>query len=113
MKKIFVWILIIQVLIFLTMIFRPEKFSLLSYINSSFVLGGILVFIGAWIFVVQTGVFDIFTDSMRKVFRRKSTLENDEMRSPSELIPFSSVPILLVGAATLILMGISLLIYEL
>lgn len=111
MKKIFIWILLVQLMIFLTMIFRPQNFSLLSYINNSFVYGGILVFFGAWIFVVQTGVFDIFTDSMRKVFRNKSTMEEDEMRPPSELIPFSSAPVLLVGTATLVFMGISLLIY--
>ncbi|WP_033541900.1 DUF3899 domain-containing protein [Planococcus sp. CAU13] len=113
MKKILMWILLVQAAIFLTIIIRPEDLSLLSYINTSFVYGGILVFFGAWIFVVQTGAFDIFTVSMRKFFQRKSTLEDDEMRLPSEIIPFSASPLLIIGIVTILMMGISLLIYEL
>ncbi|WP_203332419.1 DUF3899 domain-containing protein [Planococcus beigongshangi] len=112
MKKTFIWILIVQLAIFLTILIRPENLSLLSYINTSFVYGGVLVFIGAWIFVVQTGAFDIFTVSMRKFFQKKTTLEDDEMRLPSEIIPFSAVPLLLIGVVTILLMGISLVIYE-
>lgn len=111
MKKTFIGILIIQLLIVLTMLFREEPFSLLSYINNSFVYGGTLVFIGLWVFVVQTGVFDIFTMSMRKVFKGKSTLEDDEMRLPSEILSFSSSPLLIIGGVTLVAMGIGLAIY--
>ncbi len=113
MKKLFIGILIIQVLIFLTMTFRSDPFSLLSYINTSFIFGGALVFIGLWVYVVRTGVFDIFTMSMRKVFKGKSTLEEDEMRLPSEVLDFSSSPLLVVGGVTLLVMGICLLIYML
>ncbi len=113
MKKSFIGILIIQVLIFLTMIFRSDTFSLLSYINTSFIFGGSLVFIGLWVFVVRTGVFDIFTMSMRKVFKGKSTLEDDEMRLPSEVLDFSSYPLLFTGGITLLVMSVCLLIYML
>lgn len=113
MKKILMWILLVQAAIFLTIVIRPEDLSLLYYINTSFVYGGVIVFFGAWIFVVQTGAFDIFTMSMRKFYRRKSTLEDDEMRLPSEVIPFSSAPLLIIGLATILVMGISLLVYEL
>lgn len=113
MKKIIMWILVIQVLIFLTIFISPEDLSLLAYVNTSFVYGGILLFFGAWIFVVQTGAFDIFSMSMRKFYRRKSTLEDDEMRLPSEVIPFSSSPLLIIGIVTIVVMAISLLIYEL
>lgn len=111
MKKTFIGILIIQVLIFLTMLVRNEPFSLLSYINNSFIYGGTLVFIGLWIFVVRTGVFDIFTMSMRKVFKGKSTLEDDEMRLPSEILSFSSSPLLIIGGVTLAAMAIGLAFY--
>lgn len=111
MKKSFIAILIIQALILLTMTFRRDPFSLLSYINTSFVYGGALVFIGLWVFVIRTGVFDIFTMSMRKVFKGKSTLEDDEMRLPSQVMAFSSSPLLVVGGVTLLIMGICLLIY--
>lgn len=113
MKKIIMWILLVQAMIFLTIFIRSEDLSLLSYINTSFVYGGILLFFGAWIFVVQTGAFDIFTMSMRKFYRRKSTLDEDEMRLPSEVIPFSSAPLLIIGIVTIVLMGICLLVYGL
>lgn len=113
MKKSFIGILIIQVLILLTMTFRSAPFSLLSYINTSFIYGGVLVFIGLWVFVIRTGVFDIFTMSMRKVFKGKSTLEDDEMRLPSQTMAFSSSPLLIIGGTTLLAMGICLLIYML
>ncbi|MGO1057973.1 DUF3899 domain-containing protein [Planococcus sp. FY231025] len=93
------------------MLVRNEPFSLLSYINNSFIYGGTLVFIGLWIFVVRTGVFDIFTMSMRKVFKGKSTLEDDEMRLPSEILSFSSFPILIIGGVTLAAMAIGLAFY--
>jgi hypothetical protein len=112
MKKSFLGIIIVQVLILLTMAFRSEPFSLLSYINNSFIYGGILVFVGLWVLVIRTGIFDIFTMSMRKVYKMKSTLEDDEMRSPSEIMAVSSAPLLIIGGVTLLAMGISLFIYQ-
>ncbi|PKG48305.1 MULTISPECIES: DUF3899 domain-containing protein [unclassified Planococcus (in: firmicutes)] len=112
MKKIIIGIAAVQLIIVLTMLIRSEPFSLLSYINNSFIYGGILVFFGTWVFVVRTGVFDIFTMSMRKVFKSKSTLEDDEMRLPSEVLAFSSSPLLIVGGATLVAMAVSLAFYQ-
>ncbi|MBT2570407.1 DUF3899 domain-containing protein [Planococcus sp. ISL-110] len=112
MKKIFFFTFIIQILIFVTIFLRTEDLSLLSYINNSFVYGGILLFFGLWVFVVRTGVFDIFTASMRKAFKLKSTLEEDEMRSPSEALGFSSAPLLITGTITLLVMVICLVIYS-
>ena len=112
MKKMIIGIAVIQLMIVMTMLLRSDPFSLLSYINNSFIYGGILVFFGAWVFVVRTGVFDIFTMSMRKVFKSKSTLEEDDMRLPSETLSFSSSPFLAVGVFTLFIMVISLLIYQ-
>lgn len=112
MKKTLIGIAVVQILIFLTILFRAENLTLLSYINNSFIYGGVIVFFGLWIFVVRTGVFDIFTISMRKVFKGKSTIEDDEMRPPSELLNFSSAPLLIIGSITLALMAIMLMIYE-
>ena len=95
----------------MTIFLRTENLSLISYINNSFIYGGILLFFGLWVFVVRTGVFDIFTISMRKAFKLKSTLEEDEMRPPSEALGFSSSLLLITGTATLLIMGICLAIY--
>ncbi|WP_237146590.1 DUF3899 domain-containing protein [Planococcus halocryophilus] len=105
-------LLIIQMLIFLTAILRTDELTLLSYINSSFVYGGILLFLGLWVFVIRTGVFDIFTISMRKAFKLKSTIEDDEMRPPSEALGFSSSFLLIIGTITLLIMLICLMIYS-
>ena len=112
MKKFIISLGIIQLLIFITIFLRTDELSLLSYINNSFVYGGILLFFGLWVFVVRTGVFDIFTISMRKAFRMKSTLEEDEMRPPSEALGFSSSLLLVTGTVTLLIMGICLVIYS-
>jgi len=95
-----------------TIFFRAENLSLLSYINNSFIYGGVLLFFGLWVFVVRTGVFDIFTISMRKAFKLKSTLDDDEMRPPSEALGFSSSLLLTTGAVTMLIMGICLMIYS-
>jgi len=112
LKKTILSLLIVQMLIFITIFLRTDDFSLLSYINNSFVYGGILLFFGLWVFVVRTGVFDIFTISMRKAFKMKSTMEDDEMRPPSEALGFSSSLLLTTGAVTLLIMGICLAIYS-
>lgn len=112
MKKIGLSLVIIQVLIFVTIFFRAENLSLLSYINNSFIYGGVLLFFGLWVFVIRTGVFDIFTISMRKAFKLKSTLDDDEMRPPSEAMGFSSSLLLITGAVTMLIMGICLMIYS-
>ncbi len=112
MKRIFFSQVIIQLLIFITASLRADGLSLLTYINNSFVYGGTLLFFGLWVFVVRTGVFDIFTISMRKAFKLKTTLENDEMRPPSEALGFSSSYLLITGAITLLIMGICLAIYS-
>ncbi len=112
MKKIVISLLLVQVLILITTFLRSDGFSLLTYINNSFVYGGILLFIGLWVFVVRTGVFDIFTISMRKAFKIKSTLEDDEMRPPSEILAFSSSYLLVTGTLTLLIMGVCLMIYS-
>ncbi|WP_237150860.1 hypothetical protein [Planococcus plakortidis] len=44
MKKIIIGIAAVQLLIVLTMLVRSEPFSLLSYINNSFIYGGSLYF---------------------------------------------------------------------
>lgn len=112
MKKMMIRVIIVQGIILLTMLIRSEPFSLLSYINNSFIFGGGLVFVGLWVFVIRTGIFDIFTLSMRKFFKVKSTLEDDEMRAPSEIFSLSSAPLLILGGVTLLFMAISLMIYE-
>lgn len=111
LKKFLLSALAVQVIILLTILFRKQQISLLSYIDTSFIYGGILFFIGATIYVVQSGFFDIFTISMRKAFDVRQGFEVDEMRTPSELLAAPFLPLLSVGTATILLMGIALFSY--
>ncbi|AQQ53919.1 DUF3899 domain-containing protein [Planococcus lenghuensis] len=111
MKKFLLSALAVQAIILLTILFREQQLSLLSYIDTSFIYGGILFFIGATIYVVQSGFFDIFTVSMRKAFDLRSGFDIDEMRTPSELIAVPFLPLLSVGTATITLMGVALFSY--
>ena len=100
-------------IIIVTIVFLSNKeLGLTPYINVSFFVGGIIVFIGLLIYVVSNGFFDIFTMSMRKVFTTKRNLEVVEsMRSPSELLDFSYRPFFQLGGSILLFMAMALIIY--
>jgi len=112
MKNKLIIFLFLQIIIMAIMFIYYQKFSLLPYINASFVIGGLLIFIGLLIYVVSNGFFDIFTMSMRKVFTSKRNVEVVEsMRAPSELLDFSYRPFFQLGGFILLFMAIALLIY--
>lgn len=96
------------------MFLHYKQFSLLSYINSSFIVGGTVTFIGLIYYIFSTGFFDFFTVSMRKVFTPKRRMEDVmSMRNPSEVFsrPFS--PLLGSGALVLAMTAIALTIFYL
>ncbi|MBE1555063.1 DUF3899 domain-containing protein [Sporosarcina limicola] len=104
--------LVAQVIITALLFLYYKEFSLLTYINSSFIVGGSLVFIGLISFIFSTGFFDIFTLSMRKVFTPKRRMEDVEtMRAPSEIFSTPVFPLLASGMLILAFMGIALVIY--
>ena len=89
-----------------------QELALTPYINVSFFVGGLLVFIGLLIYVVSNGFFDIFTMSMRKVFTLKRNLvDTESMRSPSEILDFPYVPFFQLGGSILLCMAIALIFY--
>lgn len=113
MKKLTLSAVAVQLIILLTILFRGQQISLLTYIDTSFVYGGTLFFIGAAIYVVQSGFFDVFTVSMRKAFNVRPGFDIDEIRTPSELIAVPFIPVLSVGTVTMLLMGAALFSYYL
>ncbi len=89
-----------------------KELTLLSYINASFIVGGVLTFLGLVSFVFSTGFFDVFSVSMRKVVTSKRRMDDVmAMRKPSEIFSGNVSPMLSSGALILIMMGIGLLIY--
>lgn len=112
MKKKLLIFLIFQLIIVSIVFLYYRELELTPYINVSFFVGGLLIFIGLLIYVVSNGFFDIFTMSMRKVFTLKRNLvDTESMRSPSELLDFPYVPFFQLGGSILLCMGLALLFY--
>ncbi|TYS65705.1 DUF3899 domain-containing protein [Sutcliffiella horikoshii] len=94
------------------------EITLLSFINTSFIISSVIIFISLFTLVVQKGFFDGITYSFRRIFASSQPdkeLEQDirnEMRPPSELLqPVSTQQLLLASLLLLICMFISLFMY--
>jgi membrane protein YdbS with pleckstrin-like domain len=94
------------------------EITLLSFINTSFIISSVFIFISLFTLVVQKGFFDGITYSFRRIFASSQPdkeLEEDirnEMRPPSELLqPVSTQQILLASLLLLICMLIALFMY--
>ncbi len=103
-----------HIIVILLMFFYYNEFSLLSYINSSFIVGGIITFLGLISFIFSTGFFDVFTISMRKIVTSQRRMEDVmSMRAPSEIFSSAVSPFFKSGALVLVTMGIALVVYYL
>jgi membrane-associated HD superfamily phosphohydrolase len=113
LKKKMLIFLFLQILIVAVMFLYYRELGLTPYINVSFFVGGLFVFIGLIIYVVSNGFFDIFSMSMRKVFtfKRRNLVDAESMRAPSELLDFPYVPFFQLGGSILLCMAIALIIY--
>ncbi|MBS4172043.1 DUF3899 domain-containing protein [Bacillus sp. FJAT-49736] len=112
-KKIIWWFFPSQILVFLLSFIKYHTVGLLQYINISFIIGGILLFISISVYLLNTGFFDVTTEGFRRVFNRNKLKkeELDEMRPMSELITFNYIPMLVNALIMLIIMAIALLFY--
>ncbi|WP_432355518.1 DUF3899 domain-containing protein [Sporosarcina sp. A2] len=112
MKKITLLFLIGQFIIFILSFVSKDGISLLSYINNSFYIGGLLLLVGGIVYIFRTGSFDFFTSSMRKVLATKNTRDDlDSMRSPSEVFSTSPRILFLTGIPILVMMFIAMAFY--
>ena len=114
MKRNVIVFLMSQLIIIISAYSVYGEFSLLGYINTSFFVSGLLLFIGGVVFIVRTGSFDFFMKSSRKVFARKGQKEAlESMRAPSEVISASPAWFFIAGIPTFILMILALVFYYL
>ncbi len=112
MKNKILVFLSLQIVIVIFVFLYYRELALLPYINVSFLVGGLLFFIGLVIYVISNGFFDIFTMSMRKAFTPTRFLRDVEtMRSPSEVFDFPYVYFFRFGGAILLCMALALLFY--
>ncbi|MDN4607721.1 DUF3899 domain-containing protein [Sporosarcina highlanderae] len=113
MKRISINVIVSQLLILLLLFILYRKLTLIDYINVSFNIGSTLLFIGLAVLVFQSGFFDFFSTSMKKVFYRKNVQEEImTMRPPSEVITVKSSFFFRLGIPIILLMLVALLIYS-
>jgi hypothetical protein len=113
--KIFYGTLGSQLLVFgLSLVFYREL-SLINYINISFYIASILLFISLIVFTVNSGFFDAISYSFRIVFTSKDNDDRkksfDEMTPLSELVTINTQPLLVIGLLDFILMLAALFLY--
>ena len=114
MKRNVIVFLISQLVIIISVYSVYGHMSLLNYINASFFVSGLLLFVGGIIFIVRTGSFDFFMQSSRKLVARKGQKEAIEsMRAPSEIMSASPAWFFIAGLPTFILMMVALVLYYL
>ncbi|MCM3663041.1 DUF3899 domain-containing protein [Mesobacillus subterraneus] len=115
--KIFYGILGSQLLVFGLSLVYYRELSLLNYINISFYIASILLFISLIVFTVNSGFFDAISYSFRNVFTSKDNEGKkesfDEMTPLSELVTINTQPLLAVGLLDFILMLAALYLYYL
>lgn len=112
MKKITLLFLFGQLIIFILSFLSNAGISLLSYINTSFYVGGLFLFVGGIIYIFRTGSFDFFSSSMRKVMsfnRNKEDLES--MRNPSEVFSMSPKVLFQIGIPIFLMMFLAMGFY--
>jgi len=112
-KKLIWWFFPSQILVFLISFIKYRSIGLVQYINISFIIGGILLFISIAIFLLNTGFFDVTVEGFRRVFNKnKLTKEElDDLRPVSEVITFNYLPMLINGLIMLFLMAFALILY--
>lgn len=114
-------ILFFFVLLGITLIagyFYYKAIDLLAFINTSFTISSILLFLSLLTTVTKRGFFDGITYSFRRIFASSQPdkqLEDDirnEMRPPSELLqPLSIQPMLFASVLLFLCMLVSLFIF--
>lgn len=114
-RKILNLFLLSHVAIAFLMLIKTQETFLLRYINSSFIVGGLLFFLGLTFFLLSSGFFDLTAYAFRRVFtingQALSKKEVDEMRNMSELVTIDYVPFMVTGSLILLCMGMGLFIY--
>ncbi|AEH52885.1 MULTISPECIES: DUF3899 domain-containing protein [Heyndrickxia] len=104
-KKLVCWFLASQLLVLLFSFLVYKRIDLLSYINTSFTIGALLILFAASVLMARTGFFDAFIYGFQ---RMSSKFNEGDVRPLSKLVTLRvSVP-LLTGVFMMVLMAIAL-----
>ena len=90
-----------------------QKFTLLTYINISFYLGSLFIFLSLIFFTVKSGFFDFVTKSFRLIFAGRDVTKKqvDEMLPLSKVISFNYSSLFLNGVLVTLFMLVALYFY--
>ncbi|MBC6316681.1 DUF3899 domain-containing protein [Listeria grandensis] len=113
LKRVTIFAVIQEILIFFIMLTFYWQVSLLYYINVSFIVSAVVFLIGLLLYVMQSGFFDLIHSGMRKALRRmKREDENEFANVPlSELMNVGYVSLLLSSLVVLATSFIALAFY--
>ncbi|MBC1499298.1 DUF3899 domain-containing protein [Listeria weihenstephanensis] len=78
LKRVTIFAVIQEILIFFIMLTFYWQVSLLYYINVSFIVAAIVFLVGLILYIMQSGFFDLIHTGMRKVTRRMRREEENE-----------------------------------
>lgn len=113
MKKITMNIIVNQLLILVFVLIFYRKLTILHYINVSFYLGALFLSIGILVLILQSGFFDFFSTSMKKVLYRKHVQSDlKTMRPPSEAVSMKASFFFRSGLPIILFMLAALFIYS-
>ena len=113
MKKIALNVIVNQLIILVFVLIFYRELTTLEYINVSFYLGGAYLFIGLFVLILQSGFFDFFSTSVKKVLTRKDIKDEiTNMRRPSEVITMKAAFFFRSGLPIIFFMLVALFIYS-
>lgn len=108
LRQITIYFLIFLALTLLISLVYYRTINLLTFINTSFAISSVMIFVSLFIFITQKGFFDGITYGFRRIFATKQALKEMEddvrnMRPPSELAAPIRLSSLFSGACILFL----------
>lgn len=113
MKRISINVIVVQLIILTISLIMYRNLKILHYINISFTIGIFLISIGLLVLILQSGFFDFFTTSVKKVLYRKEVQDElTTMRPPSEAITLRASFFFQLGIPVILLMLVALFIYS-
>ena len=90
LKSVIIQFLVLLSLTILISLVYYNEISLLTFINTSFILSSVVIFTVLLLFVTQKGFFDGISYGFRKIFAMSQADKNLE-RNPSEIRPPSEL----------------------
>lgn len=110
-RKIFYGFFFSQIAVLLLSLISYQELTLLIYINISFYISSMIIFVSLLVFTVNSGFFDTMSYSFRTIFSGETKKQMDEMIPLSEMIGINANPFLIVGLIDFFTMLAGLVVY--